>query len=299
MNRVIFFGRIHFKNKRSVNLAKAAYIRFDETIAKGDMMYRPEALFGDEEQIQEEFTDLFLDFPRTSHAEVTDKNIAHTTKAMESLLGYAMAGRIDMFVITAGELPRQITRVVDNAKSAAQYFGEGQEALEAGAYDEAIAEFTSSIRSFPRHPWAYDARALARFELDQYDEAEADFREARTQYPALPSPHLGLAKIFAQREAYSAAMDACKEAMRHSIPHQAGYWITALFSAEVMMARLEKEMGKLSDAEVDLYHKQIDSYLDRYRMKLKQLGSDRTEHYPTPEHWEGLMARFEGLKAVA
>lgn len=299
MNRVIFFGRIHFKNKRSVNLAKAAYIRFNETIAKGDMMYRPETLFGDEEEIQEEFTDLFLDFSRASHAEVTDKNIAHTTTAMESLLGYAMAGRVDMFIITAGELPRQITRIVDNDKSAAQYFNEGQEALEAQDYEGAVAGFTSSIESFPRHPWAYNGRALAYFELGRHPEAEADFREAREQYPALPGPHLGLAKVSAEREGYSAAVDSCERAMSHSIPHQPGYWITALFSAEVMLARLEKETGKLSDAEMDLYHKKIDGYLGRYRMKLKQLGGDRTELYPTPERLQGLLSRYENLKAVA
>ena len=299
MNRVIFVGRIHFKNKRSVNLAKAAYIRFNETIAKNDLMYRPEDLFGDEEAIREDFEELFLDFPRKSHDEVTDKNIAHTTTAMESLLGYAMAGRIDMFVITAGELPRQITRLVDNTKTTAQYFAEGQESLEAEDFEKAVEGFTSSVQSFPRHPWALNGRALANYELGKAAEAEADFRAARELYPDLPSVHLGLAKIFADREEYSAAMDAGKKAMANSIPHQPGYWITALFCAEVMMARIEKEMGNLSETEVELYHKQIAGYLGRYEMKLKQLGSNRTELYPGPERLEGLKARFEGLKAVA
>ena len=299
MNRVIFFGRIHYKNKRSVNLAKAAYIRYNDTIAKGDLLYRPDALFGDEEQILEEFEDLYLDFPRKSHDEVTDKTLAHTEQGMATLLGYAMAGRVDMFVITAGELPRQITGTVDNSKSAAQYHVAGQEALEAGDFATAITEFTNSINSFARNPWAHDGRALAAYELSDLDAAEADFREARAQHPHLPSPHLGLAKIFARREQYSAAMDSAKKAMDNSIPHQPGYWITALFITEVMMARLEKEMGQLSETEADLYHKQVNSFLSRYEMKLKQLGSNRTEHYPTPEAHAALVERFEGLRAMA
>ena len=299
MNRVIFFGRIHFKNKRSVNLAKAAYIRFNETIAKGDLLYRPDALFGDEEAILEEFEDLHLDFPRKSFGEVTDKTLTHTERGMTTLLGYAMAGRIDMFVITAGELPRQITGTVDNSKSAAQYFVAGQEALESGRHREAVDAFTDSIRSFGRHPWAYDARALAYYALGDLAEAEADFRRAREEYPSLPSPHLGLARIFARQERYSAAMDSGRLAMEHSIPHQPGYWITALFLAEVMMARLEKEMGQLSETEVDLYQKQVGGFLDRYAMKLKQLGGNRTEYYPTPETHAALVERFEGLRAVA
>ena len=299
MNRVIFVGRIHFKNKRSVNLAKAAYIRYNETIAKGDLLYRPDDLFGDEEAIQEEFEDLFLDFPRKSYGEVTDKTLSHTEQAMETLLGYAMAGRVDMFVITAGELPRQYTGTVDNSKSAAQHYVLGQEALDAGDDEAAVAAFSDSIASFPRHPWAHDGRALAHYALGAFDEAEADFRAAREQYPHLPSPHLGLARLFARKEQYSAAMDSGKRAMDNSIPHQPGYWITALFITEVMLARLEKEMGQLSETEVDLYHKQINSFLGRYAMKLKQLGGNRTEHYPTPEAHQALTERFEDLRAVA
>ena len=299
MNRVIAFGRIHYKNKRSVNLAKEAYIRFNDTIAKGDMLYLPDALFGDEEQILEEYTDLHIDFPRKSHDEVTDKNLAHTTQALNTLLGYAMAGRVDMFVITAGELPRQVTGLVDNTKSTAQYFGAGQEALTEGDFETAAAEFGKSIASFPKHPWAYDARAQVHLLLGDSAAAEADYRSARELYASLPGPHLGLANIFAERGEYSAAMDSARKAMDNSIPHQPGYWITALFLAETMMARLEKEMGNLSGDEVDLYHRSIGGYLQRYEAKLRQLGKNRTELYPEPARLKELQARFEGLQAVA
>lgn len=296
MNRVIFFGRIHFKNVRSANLAKEAFVRYAETIAKGDMMYRPEALYG--EELEEPVEALFLEFPRASH-EASDKTVNHSIQSMETLLQFAMAGRIDCFVITAGELPEQITRLVENDKTTSQHYSLATEALEAEDYATAVAEFTETIDSFKRHPWALDGRGLAHFELGNLAEAERDFRSAREMYPSYPSPHLGLAKIFAAKQEYSAAMDSCQMAMAGSIPHQPGYWITALFSAEVMIGRLEKEFNKLSNAERDLYHKSIASYLDRYSMKLKQLGKNRTKFYPTPDKLKGLQARFEGVSEMA
>lgn len=298
MNRVIFFGRIHYKNSRSANLAKDAFIRYAETIAKGDLMYKPEDLFG-EEPAEQTFDELFLDFPRKSHDEVSDKTVAHTTQSMETLLQFAMAGRVDCFVITAGELPRQVTRTVDNDKSTAQYYGEGYEAYERGAYEEVVPLMTSAIKSFKNHPWAYDARGLAQLELGNLEEAEADLRKARELYPAAPSPHLGLARIFARRKEYSAAMDSCEKAMAGSIPHQPGYWITALFSSEVMIDRLTDDIGVLSEAEIELYRKSIKQTLDRYQMKLRQLGKDRSAFYPSPERLAELQNRFEQLSQLA
>ncbi len=296
MNRVIFFGRIHYKNFRSANLAKDAFVRYAETIAKGDMMYRPEALFG--EELEEPFNELFIDFPRQSH-EASDKTVNHSIQSMETLLQFAMAGRIDCFVITAGELPQQITRLVENDKTTSQHYTLATEALEAEDYPTAVNEFTETISSFKRHPWALDGRGLAYFELGNLEEAEKDLRSAREMHPSYPSPHLGLAKIFAARGEYSAAMDSCQKAMAGSIPHQPGYWITALFSAEVMIDRLEQASDKISDAEREVYFKGIASYLDRYAMKLRQLGSNRTKFYPTPERHQALQARFEGIAEMA
>ncbi len=296
MNRVIFSGRIHYKNVRSANLAKDAFIRYAETIAKGDMMYRPEALYG--EELEEPVSDLFLDFPRKSH-EASDKTVNHSIQSMETLLQFAMAGRVDCFVITAGELPEQITRTVENDKTTSQHYTLAVEAFEAGDYPTAVAEFTTTINSFKRHPWALDGRGLAQLELGNLAEAEADLRSAREMYPNYPSPHLGLAKIFASRQEFSAAMDSCHKAMASSIPHQPGYWITALFSAEVMIGRLEKDFDRISEAERELYHKSITSYLDRYAMKLKQLGGNRSKFYPTPEKLKDLQERYEGLAEMA
>ncbi len=296
MNRVIFFGRIHFKNKRSVTFAKEAFIRYAETIAKNDMLYRPEALFG--EDLTADFDQLWLEFDRKSH-EAPDKTVNHTIQSMETLLEFAIAGQVDFFVIAANELPKQITRRVVSEKTPAQHYTNGLAALEEQDFAGAVRELTSSLASHEDNPWAYNGRGLAYFELDKLKESEADFLQARERYPNFPSPHLGLAKIYHRRNQPSAALDSCTRAMSGSIPHQPGYWISALFSANVMITRLENDMDKLSPAEAELFYKKSQDFLDRYTQKLRQLGAQKNEHYPAQSELRALQARLEQIGELA
>lgn len=296
MNKVVFFGRIHFKNKRSVTFAKEAFIRYNETIAKGDMMLRPEALFG--EELELDFDQLSLEFEKNSY-EATDKTISHTMQSMEALLQYAVAGQVDAFVIAANDLPEQITLTVNPDKSTAHAYITGVEALEASRYQEAVEALSESIDSYANHPWAYNARGLAYFELGDLDKAQDDFTTSKSMYAGLPSPHLGLAKIFAKRGELSAAMDSCKRAMKCSIPHQPGFWIATLFLREIMLDRLESDLAKMSSAEADLYFRGIGTDIERYDLKLRQLGKARSKYYPTPEYLQKLQSRFEELSTLA
>ena len=296
MNRIIFFGRVQFKDQRSVTLAKEAYIRHTESITKFDMLYRPEALFG--EDLEAEFTDLVIEFERKAH-EANDKTVSHTIQSMEVLLQYAIAGQIDAFVIAANELPRQYTRRVVSEKRPARHYNAGLEAHEDGNFEEAIQEFTRSLAAYRPNPWAYNARGLAYLELGRLDEAEADLRAARELYPDFPSPHLGLARIFVARSKDSAALDACIQAMAGSIPHQPGYWISALFATDVMLGRLERDADKLSPDEAELYTKKAQEYTDRYELKLRQLGSQYNPYYPDAEQLRTLQARLEQISPMA
>ena len=291
MNRVIIFGRIEFKNNRSITLARAEYLRFAETIAKYDLIYRPEALFG--EELDADLDTLHIELDRQVH-EAADKTLANTINALEKLLTYAMAGRIDVFVLVAGELPNQQILEVNNDKSTTHAFNAGMEAFDEKRWADAIAPLSDAIESFPRHPWALNARGLAYLEIGEIEKAEADFTQARAYYPALPSPHLGLARISHMRDQRAATIDNCERAMKGSIPHQAGHWISALFKAEVLLDIVES--GKTtSAAEAQSFLSITKSLIERYDIKLRQLGRARTEHYPTPEDLAKLRDRYEGI----
>ena len=296
MNKVLIFGRIHYKNKRSVTLAKEAFIRFAEQIAKSDMMYKPEAVFG--EDLTEDFSQLVLDFPR-ERFEAADKTVRHTLQSFETLLDYAIAGQIDMFVIAANELPVQETRRVVSEKTPSMTYMSGLEALEAQDFQEAVDGFTESLEAYKDNPWAYNGRGLAAFELGQIDQAEKDFKKAAKMYPAFPSPHLGLAKIYHQRGKMSAAVDACEQAMNGSIPHQPGYWISALFSANVLLEHIENNLDSLSSDQIELYAKKCQGFLTRYEQKLRQLGSQRSDYYPTAEQHQALQTRLDQISETA
>jgi len=291
MNRVIIFGRIEYKNKRSITLARAEFIRFAETIAKFDLSYKPEVLFG--EDPEEEIDFLHIELKREVH-EATDKTLSHTLSSLEKLLAYAMAGRIDVFILEAGELPRQKILQVDNDKSAVHAFNAGMEAVDEKRWEDAIGPLTDAIDSFPRHPWAYNARGHAYLEMGDLEKAEADLKVSKEMYPALPSHHLGLARISHARNERSATIDNCDRAMKGSIPHQAGHWISALFKAEVLLDIVENGKASSPD-EAQSFLSVTRSLLERYASKLRQLGVARSEHYPTPEDLAKLQKRYEQM----
>lgn len=291
MNRVIIFGRIEYKNKRSVSLARAEYVRFAETIAKFDLSYSPEALFG--EDPEEELDFLHIELKREVH-EASDKTLSHTIGSLEKLLAFAMAGRIDVFILEAGELPRQRILEVDTDKSTVHAFNAGMEAVNEKRWEDAIGPLSDAINSFERHPWAFNARGHAYLEMGKLEKAEADLKVSKEMYPDLPSHHLGLARIAHARGERSATIDNCDRAMKNSIPHQAGHWICALFKAEVLLDIVEN--GKTSSPEeAQSFLSVTRSLLERYASKLRQLGSARSEHYPTPEDLNKLQQRYDVL----
>ena len=290
MSRVIVFGRIDYKNKRSINFARDEYIRHAETKAKGDMVFRPEQIFG--EDLEAELDMLHIEFPRNIH-EAHGKTLTNTINLFEVLLQFAIAGRIDAFVLEPGELPKQRVLMVNNDKSTVHAYAAGMEAFEEGRYADAIGPFTDAVESYGKHVWALNARGDAYFELGELEKAEADYKAARDIYPDLPNPHLGLAKIAHARGQRAATIDGCDRAMKGSIPHQPGYWICALFKAEVLLDSIEQ--GKTDELERESYLNNVRQIIERYESKLRQLGDARSEHYPTPESLEKLEARYEAL----
>jgi len=294
MNRVIIFGRAEYKNLRSIKLARAEYIRHNETKAKGDLLFKPEVLFG--EDPEEELTELHLEFKRKIH-EANDKTLTNTLNALELLLQFAIAGRIDLFIIEAGELPRQQVLEVRNDKSTVHAFVAGLEAMEEERWADAIGPLTDAIDSFARHPWAYNARGDSHFQLDQIEEAASDYETATKLYPDLPNPHLGLAKIAHKRGQRAATIDNCERAMNGSIPHQPGYWICALFQTQVFLDLVEQEAYN-GEAERESFLRNANKQISRYESKLRQLGSSRSPLYPSPERLEELSSRYETIAGI-
>ena len=291
MFRVIIFGRIEFKNQRSIHHARAGYIRNNDTKAKNDLIFRPEALFG--EELEEDLDSLHLEFARTTY-DAGAKTLQATLDALGVLMQFAIAGRVDVFVLEAGELPQQRVLEVDNDKSIVHAFNAGMEALNEKRYADAVAPLTDAIDGFPRHAWALNARGLARYELGDLDAAEADFKAARKLYPALPSPHLGLAKIAHRRGERAATIDNCERAMNGSIPHQPGYWISALFKAQVLLDVVEQG-GTTSPEERRSYLSIARVLLERYEAKLRQLGDAKSELYPDRSELDALRERYEAI----
>ncbi len=292
MHRVIIFGQIEYKNARSVGFARTEFQRHAETIAKFDTLIRPEAIFGDDPEV--DYGSLTITFDRELF-DASDKTLNNTIQSLNVLLQFAMAGRIDLFIMEAGDLPRQKTLLVQNEKKTVHAFAAGMEALEEKRYEDSLAPLTDAIASFPRHAWALESRGQAHYELGRLAEAEADFKAALKLYPSYPGAHLGTARIAYAGDRSAATFDSLERAMKASIPHQPGYWISALFKAQVLLDMAERE-GVNAREEARGYVSTAKVLLNRYASKLRQLGSARNAYYPTPEELEKLKERAGELE---
>lgn len=294
MHRVIIFGRIEFKNMRSVGFARTEFQRHSDTIAKYDTLLRPEAIFGDDPEVP--YEELSITFDRELF-DANDKTLNNTIQGIKVLLQFAMAGRVDVFILEAGDLPRQRVLTVTSEKKTVHAFAAGVEALEEKRYTDAVGPLSDAIGSFARHPWAHEARGQAYYELGRLNEAERDFQTALKLYAGYPGAHLGLARIAYAGGRNAATFDSLERAMKYSIPHQPGYWISALLKAQVMLDMVERERGDDPSAAAG-YLSSAKSLLNRYDSKLRQLGSARSHYYPTPDDVQALWARARELEEL-
>lgn len=296
MNKIIIFGRLEFLNKRGINLAKDSYIRFCEKTAKGDIIYSPESIFGEEPE-EAEIDFLHIDFPM-NRTEAEERRVTNTIDGLKTLLEYAVAGMIDVFVRRNGDFFEQTKLEVRSGKSPAKAYNKGIELFEQEEYEGAILKFDRAIAKYENFSWAYNQRGLAYMELKKYDEALADFEKCKELYPHLPSPYLGIAQIQKIKGNSSAAVDNCLKAIKNSIPLQPGYWICSLFQAEILIEYLEKEHFS-SEQEAENYYKTASYICQRYDYKLKSLGNNITSYYPSRETLTSLQDRLKAVEELS
>ena len=74
-------------------------------------------------------------------------------------------------------------------RTAAEYNNRGNDYLDNGDYDRAIADYTQAIRLDPNDAWAYNNRGSAYYNKGDWDRAIADFTQAVRIDPNFANPY--------------------------------------------------------------------------------------------------------------
>jgi tetratricopeptide (TPR) repeat protein len=108
---------------------------------------------------------------------------------------------------------------------------EGQEALDAKKYDEAITHFSRAIRGNPRHAVAYAGRSWAYLARGEPQKALADSDAAIRLSPGLCDGYRARANVLASTNRLPEAIDALSEAIRRAPECGPAYYDRALLAS--------------------------------------------------------------------
>jgi tetratricopeptide (TPR) repeat protein/membrane protease YdiL (CAAX protease family) len=125
-----------------------------------------------------------------------------------------LSGMVPGLVIYLGFAGLLFYRSGLNPHGVQAYTSRGWSAYERGAYDDAIAEYTSAIRSDPKTAWVYSGRGMALGMNRRYDEAVADFTEAIRLDPFTADYWANRAWAYNLKGAYREAVEDCDRAIR-------------------------------------------------------------------------------------
>jgi tetratricopeptide (TPR) repeat protein len=109
---------------------------------------------------------------------------------------------------------------------------EGQAALAAKKYDEAITHFTRAIRGNPRSARAYAGRSWAYAAKGEWQKALADSDEAIRRWPELCDGYTAKANVLAETGRVPEALEALNEALRQDPKCGPAYYYRSLLASK-------------------------------------------------------------------
>jgi hypothetical protein len=141
--KVILSGRLEFGNARSCEKAMQLFQN------RFDIIYRTDVFLKLEEVFQVEHS--CLDVYRFS-AQVTEKTWNNTTKLLEEVTHFAIAGKLDAWLTENGQVLQYCVIEPHTEKTAVRAFLHGRDLINDGGKElEAIGSLNEAIEKYERH----------------------------------------------------------------------------------------------------------------------------------------------------
>ena len=257
--KIIISGQLQFQSKRVFDQVVEQYNHRMEHYYKNDILLKAEDIFNEEL--------LNLDISRTVLTG-TERHWLNTHNLLERVVTFSIAGNITMWRLSLGTVVDHLVLEPKSDRTTVQLFNRGRELMAQDDNEqEALKMMTKVVNRFERHAQAYERRGFVNISLGNIEDALYDYTKSLKINPGLPEAHYGRGLVFSRKQEYEKAAADFEAVTKNSIPHQALYWMAQVALADALM-----ELGRPADA-LRLYNmftkrKQRLSSLDRYERRV-------------------------------
>jgi len=216
LHKAIFKGALDFGNKNSMEKVLKMFVWRLENFHKNDLFLKEEELFDLEN------SRIYL--PRVI---VTGqlKTWKHTISMLEYLSEFAIAGKIQAWLIKDRELLHSEVITPTSDRVAVTLYNKGLKILEkSGKQKEGIETMSNVITKFATHSMAYAQRGIAYSQLGEFDMAFKDLTRSIELHDFNPESYFERANVHLVNGELSKAIGDLEKTVKRSIPHEEIYW---------------------------------------------------------------------------
>ncbi len=222
--KLIFKGRLEFGNQRTFDMVLRHWQNRLETYFKSDILFKMEEVLSEE--------DFSLTVPQQKIMN-TEKSWRSTTGLLEELAQFAVAGNIWAWCIEDGRLLDSMNIEPDSDKVAVQEYRRGRSLVgQKGKELEATEALSRAIEKYERHGLAYERRGYVNYKLKNFNDALHDFSKSIRFNPNNPDPYYGSGKVRMLKNDWEGATLDFDQAVKRSLALQPLHWLARLKKGE-------------------------------------------------------------------
>ncbi len=222
--KLIFKGRLEFGNPRTFEMVLRHWETRLETYFKNDIVFNAEDVFSEE--------DFSLTVPQQKIMN-SEKSWRSTTALLEELAQFAVSGNIWAWCIDDGRLLETMNIEPDSDKAAVREYRKGRSLVgQKGKEQEATKALSRAIEKYERHALAYERRGYVNYKLTNYNDALRDFSKSIRYNPHNPDAYYGSGKIKMLKNEWDNAVVDFDMAVKTSLPLQPLHWLARMKKGE-------------------------------------------------------------------
>jgi len=213
--KTIISGHLEFGSPRSYEKVMMMLDHRIENYYKNDVLIKIDEVFQPDSAS--------MDIPRLI-GQASDKCFRNTLSMLEMIMQYAVAGSVSIWKLEDGTCLEYKKLEPSSDKAAVQSFLHGRELISEGKESEARKVLSKAIEKFERHALAYERRGHVNMHLGNLDDALYDFSKSIKINPHSADAFYGQGTVYLKQDKLDKAIEAFGQSAKASIPHQPVYW---------------------------------------------------------------------------